>query len=199
MPRKGYIRIDRSRKLPVTILLRACGYSSEQDVLDRFDRDPRLLAMLEKDGCESTEDALLEIYKRLRPGEPLNVDNARSLFNSMFFENRRYDFGAVGRFKINKKLSLRQRLLGQELAEDIIDPVSGEVLFREGTVIDDRMADQIEKHNIYQARVRGRDKTSLILSNQSQNNEPKHLTPMDIVAAVNFFLNLMDDIGLPTI
>ena len=192
-----YVRIDRSRKLPVTILLRACGYSSEQDVLDRFDRDPRLLAMLEKDGCESTEDALLEIYKRLRPGEPLNVDNARSLFNSMFFENRRYDFGAVGRFKINKKLSLRQRLLGQELAEDIIDPVSGEVLFREGTVIDDRMADQIEKHNIYQARVRGRDKTSLILSNQSQNNEPKHLTPMDIVAAVNFFLNLMDDIGLP--
>ena len=192
-----FVRVDRSRKLPVTILLRAIGYSSEQDVLEMFDHDPRLLAMLEKDGCESTEDALLEIYKRLRPGEPLNVDNARSLFESLFFDNRRYDFGSVGRFKVNKKLSLRQRLLNQVLAEDIKDPASGKVLFPEGTAIDDQMADQIEQLNIYQARVKGRDKTCLVLSNQNQSTEPKHLTPMDIVAAVNYFLNLMDDIGRP--
>ncbi len=192
-----FVRVDRSRKLPVTILLRAIGYSSEQDVLEKFDRDPRLLTMLEKDGCQSTEDALLEIYKRLRPGEPLNVDNARSLFESLFFDNRRYDFGNVGRFKVNKKLSLRQRLLNQELAEDIIDPASGKILFPEGMTLDDQMVDQIELLNIHQVRVKGRDKACLILSNRSPNTEPKHLTKMDIVAAVNCFLNLMDDVGRP--
>ncbi|HHX87002.1 MAG TPA: DNA-directed RNA polymerase subunit beta [Firmicutes bacterium] len=192
-----YVRIDRSRKLPVTILLRAIGYSSEQDVLELYDHDPRILAMLEKDGCESTEDALLEIYKRLRPGEPLNVDNARSLFEMLFFDNRRYDFGSVGRFKVNKKLSLRQRLLNQELAEDIKDPATGKVLFPEGTVLEDESVDQIEKHNIHKARVKGRDKTCLVLSNQNNSTEPKHLTPLDIVAAINFFINLMDNIGRP--
>ena len=118
--------------------------------------------MLEKDGCESMEDALLEIYKRLRPGEPLNVDNARSLFESLFFDNRRYDFGNVGRFKVNKKLSLRQRLLNQELAADIKDPATGKIIFTEGTVIDDQRASQIEKLNIDRARVKGRDKVCLV-------------------------------------
>ncbi len=200
-----FVRVDRSRKLPVTVLLRAIGYSSGQDVLEIYDHDPRLLAMLEKDGCESTEDALLEIYKRLRPGEPINVDNARSLFESLFFDNRRYDFGNVGRFKVNKKLSLRQRLLNRELAEDLMDPTTGAVLFPKGTLIDDKIADRIEKMKIHQARIKSRDKTCLVVSNlnkgdqngESEFEQIKHLTSMDIVATVNCFLNLMDDVGWP--
>jgi len=132
-----FVRVDRTRKIPVTVLLRAIGHGTNEEILALFNNDPRLAEMLEKDSTDSVESALLEVYKRLRPGEPLNVDNARNLFESLFFDGKRYDFAHVGRFKANKKLSMTNRLYGYELAADLKDPVSGKVLFPAGTVVDE--------------------------------------------------------------
>jgi len=153
------------------------------------------LDLLEKDHTDSVESGLLEIYKRLRPGEPLNIDNARSLFESLFFENRRYDFAQVGRYKINKKFSMSSSLVGAELAEDLLDPATGEVLFSAGLVVDEEAARKIEECGISRARVIHRNGSCLILSNGGVDLEIKHLVPADIVAAVSYILNLMDGIG----
>ncbi|MGB4124726.1 MAG: DNA-directed RNA polymerase subunit beta [Dethiobacteria bacterium] len=190
-----FVRIDRTRKLPVTVLLRAIGYGSNQEILDLYDHDSRILDLLEKDHTDSVESGLLEIYKRLRPGEPLNIDNARSLFESLFFENRRYDFAQVGRYKINKKFSMSSSLVGAELAEDLLDPATGEVLFSAGLVVDEEAARKIEECGISRARVIHRNGSCLILSNGGVDLEIKHLVPADIVAAVSYILNLMDGIG----
>ncbi len=192
-----YVRVDRTRKIPVTVLLRAIGYPTEQDVLELYGHDPRLLGMLEKDHTTTTEEALLEIYKRLRPGEPLNVDNARSLFDSLFFDAKRYDFAHVGRFKVNKKLSLAGRLLHATLAEDVRHPVTGEVLCPLGTVIDAEAIARIEKGQISTVRVRQRDRIVPVISSGPVSNNIKHLVPEDIVATVSYFLNLMDGLGVP--
>ncbi|HHW75121.1 MAG TPA: DNA-directed RNA polymerase subunit beta [Firmicutes bacterium] len=190
-----FVRVDRTRKLPVSVLIRAIGYGSNEEILDLYERDERILAILEKDHTDSVESGLLEIYKRLRPGEPLNFDNARSLFNSLFFENRRYDFAQVGRYKVNKKFSMSSLLLGKELAADIIDSESGKVLFPAGLVVDGESARKIEESGITRARLVHREGSRLVLSNGAVDQGKKHLDPMDIVATISYILNLMDGAG----
>ena len=130
-----YVRIDKTRKLPVSILARAMGYGSDQELLDFFGEDERLRATIEKDNTKSREEALLEIYKRLRPGEPPTVDSAVSLIDSIFFDAKRYDLSRVGRYKFNKKLALSIRLVNQIAATDIVNPETGEVILEQGQKI----------------------------------------------------------------
>ncbi len=190
-----FVRVDRTRKIPVTVLLRAIGYGSNEQISELLDHDPRLKDMLEKDPTDSTESALLEIYKRLRPGEPLNVENARSLFDSLFFDGKRYDFARVGRFKANKKLSMTNRLFGQELAENVKDPAKGKVLYKAGTVIDEEAARIIDEHHVERVRIKHRDSTHLVIGNGIVDIATRHLMPSDIIAAINYILNLFDGIG----
>ena len=138
------VRVDRTRKQPVTTLLRALGIGSNQEIIDIFGEEPRLLKTLEKDTTTNYEEGLKEIYKKLRPGEPPTVDSAQSLFNSMFFDPKRYDLAKVGRYKYNKKLGLANRLAGVIVDEDVIDPNTGEVLAEKGQKIDKDLAMQIE-------------------------------------------------------
>ena len=144
------VRIDRTRKLPVTVLLRAMGLGSNAEILDVFGEDIRLLATFEKDTTESREEGLLEIYKRLRPGEPLNVENAESLIMNMFFDPRRYDLAKVGRYKFNKKLAISARIKGRTLAEPVADPRTGEIIANEGDAISADLAMQIERAGVNQ-------------------------------------------------
>ncbi len=130
-----WVRIDKNRKIPVTCLLRAIGLKTDQEILDRFGDDPRIVATLEKDPCKNYEDAMLEIYRRLRPGEPPTVEAAETLVNGLFFDPRRYDLSVVGRYKFNKKLSLWQRITGRKLVYPVADPATGEILFDEGTLL----------------------------------------------------------------
>ncbi len=192
-----YVRVDRTRKIPVTALLRAIGYGSDEEILELLDHDPRLPEMLDKDHTDSVESALLEIYKRLRPGEPLNAENARSLFDSLFFDGKRYDFAYVGRFKSNKKLSMTNRLYGHELAEDVTDPESGSVLYKAGTVVDEEAARVIDEHKVQRVKVNYRDGTHLVIGNGGVDLSTRHLVTSDIIAAVNYILNLFDGIGHP--
>ena len=138
-----YVRIDRTRKLPLTVLLRALGFSSDQEIVDLLGDNEYLRNTLEKDGTENTEQALLEIYERLRPGEPPTVENAKSLLYSRFFDPKRYDLASVGRYKTNKKLHLKHRLFNQKLAEPIVNTETGEIVVEEGTVLDRRKIDEI--------------------------------------------------------
>lgn len=130
------VRIDRTRKQPITVLVRALGYGSDQQVKDLLGEDERILATLDKDNTKNTDEALLEIYKRLRPGEPPTVDSAKSLLNSLFFDQKRYDLAKVGRYKINKKFSLANRIVNRKAAQDVVDPRTGEILIEEGQKID---------------------------------------------------------------
>ncbi len=192
-----WVRIDRTRKLPVTVLLRAVGYGTTNDIMELYAGDSCILNTLEKDHTESQEDGLLEIYKRLRPGEPLNVDNARNLFESLFFEPRRYDFAKVGRYKINKKLSLRGRLIHNTLAEKLVDPASGEVLAASGEVIDDALYKQIQEHRICKVKVLNKDgKTCTVLCNGDIPLDVKNLTKDDVAATIGYILNLMNGLGI---
>ena len=147
------VRIDRTRKLPVTVLLRAMGLGSNAEILDMFGEDIRLLATFEKDTTESIEEGLLEIYKRLRPGEPLNVENAESLIMNMFFDPRRYDLAKVGRYKFNKKLALAARIKGKTLAESVIDPRTGEIIAEEGDALSAELAMKIERSGVNQVEL----------------------------------------------
>ena len=117
-----WVRIDRTRKLPITVLLKALGYGTEQHIENLLGEDERIKATFQKDTTKSTEDALIEIYRRLRPGEPPTVESAKSLLDSLFFDAKRYDLAKVGRYKFNKKLCLASRLAGQKLAKEIVDP-----------------------------------------------------------------------------
>ncbi len=130
-----WVRIDKNRKLPITCLIRAMGLKTDGEILERFGDDPRIVATLEKDGCKTYEEALLEIYRKLRPGEPPTVDSAQVLIDNLFFDPRRYDLSMVGRYKFNKKLSLWVRASGQRLAVPVADPVTGEILFEDGHVL----------------------------------------------------------------
>ena len=122
-----YVRVDRTRKVPVTVLIRALGVGSNQEILDLFGEEPMILASLGKDTATNADEGLLDLYKKIRPGEPLYVDNARSLLESMFFDARRYDLAKVGRYKFNKKLHLKNRIVGHVLAEDVINEETGEI------------------------------------------------------------------------
>ncbi len=190
-----YVRVDRTRKIPVTVLLRAIGYGTDQQIKEIMGSDHRLDELLDKDHTDSVESALLEIYKRLRPGEPLNVENARALFDSLFFDGKRYDFARVGRFKANKKLSMTERIFGHELAEDVIDPAEGTLLFPAGTIVDEETARVIDEKNIRQTMISYRDKKHLVIGNGNVDLSIRHLVTNDMVAAVNYIYNLFDGIG----
>ena len=159
------VRIDRTRKLPVTVLLRAMGLGSNAEILDVFGEDIRLLATFEKDTTESREEGLLEIYKRLRPGEPLNVENAESLIMNMFFDPRRYDLAKVGRYKFNKKLAISARIKGRTLAEPVTDPRTGEIIANEGDAISADLAMQIERAGVNQVELLVEGKKVRVFSN----------------------------------
>ena len=130
-----WVRIDKNRKIPITCLIRALGLKTDQEILDTFGDDPRIAATLEKDPCKNYEDAMLEIYRKLRPGEPPTVEAAETLMNNLFFDPRRYDLSTVGRYKFNKKLSLWQRVTGYKLVYPVADPSTGEILFDEGHLL----------------------------------------------------------------
>ena len=145
------VRIDKNRKLPITCLIRALGVDTDQKILDLFGEDPLITATLEKDTCHTPEDSLLEIYRKLRPGEPPTVDNARSYLDALLFDDRRYDVSKVGRYKFNKKMDLWSRLAGNELAAPIADPMTGEILAEAGQVLTRAEAHEISAHGVNEA------------------------------------------------
>ena len=148
-----YVRIDKNRKLPITCLIRALGVTTDAAIKDLFGEDPRILATLEKDTCHSREESLLEIYRRLRPGEPPTVENAESYLEALFFDARRYDVSKVGRYKFNKKMDIWSRLCGQLLAEPVADPMTGEILAMPGDVISREKAHEISARGVNEAIV----------------------------------------------
>ena len=160
-----YVRVDRTRKVPVTVLIRALGYGTNAEILDLFGEEPKLLASFGKDTSDNYQDGLLELYKKIRPGEPLSVDSAESLLHSMFFDPRRYDLAKVGRYKFNKKLSFKYRLNGQVLAEDVVDTSTGEILAEAGTKLDKESAMRIQNAAVPFVWVEGPTRKQKVLSN----------------------------------
>ncbi|MGN0335644.1 MAG: DNA-directed RNA polymerase subunit beta [Lachnospiraceae bacterium] len=161
-----YVRVDRTRKVPITVLIRALGYGTNAEIIELFGEEPKILATLTKDVSTNYQEGLLELYKKIRPGEPLAVESAESLIMSMFFDARRYDLAKVGRYKFNKKLMLKNRVSGQILAEDAVDASTGEIIAEAGTVITREIADQIQNAAIPYIWVKGEDERSIkILSN----------------------------------
>ena len=139
-----YVRVDRTRKVPITVLIRALGIGTNPEIIELFGEEPKILASFEKDAATNYQEGLLELYKKIRPGEPLAVDSAESLITSMFFDPRRYDLAKVGRYKFNKKLMLRNRISGHVLAEDVASPLTGQVIAEAGTKVTRELADQIQ-------------------------------------------------------
>ncbi len=215
-----YVRIDRTRKLPVTVLLRALGFGSDQEIIDLLGDNEYLRNTLEKDNTETTEKALLEIYERLRPGEPPTVESAKSLLYSRFFDPKRYDLANVGRYKMNKKLHIKNRLFNQTVAETLVDPETGEILVEAGTLIDRRVLDRLIPHlengigfktfsqvggvledditvqsiKIY-APNDDEQKEINVISNAYVETEVKNITPADIVSSIGYFFNLLFNVG----
>jgi DNA-directed RNA polymerase subunit beta len=215
-----YVRIDRTRKIPVTVLLRALGFSTDAEILNVLGEDEYLRNTLDKDNTDSTEKALIEIYERLRPGEPPTLENARNLLYSRFFDPKRYDLASVGRYKINKKLHIKNRLLNQRLAETLVDPRTGEILAEAGTVLDRRILDKIlpaleEAVNYVEYRaasgvveeeqIRVQEikiyspyddsKVIKVIGNGNIDKNVKHITPADILASISYFINLLYGVG----
>ncbi|MDQ0255997.1 DNA-directed RNA polymerase subunit beta [Evansella vedderi] len=216
-----YVRIDRTRKIPVTVLLRALGFGSDQEIIELLGEDEYLRNTLEKDNTDSSEKALLEIYERLRPGEPPTVENAKSLLESRFFDPKRYDLANVGRYKMNKKLHIKDRLFNQRLAETLVDPETGEVLAEEGAVIDRRLLDrlipylesnvgfrhytlhggvveeeEVELQSVLIHNPDGMDEQPIrVLANGIIDKSVKNITPADIIASINYFFNLLHGVG----
>ena len=139
-----YVRVDRTRKVPITVLIRALGIGTNPEIIELFGEEPKILASFEKDAATNYQEGLLELYKKIRPGEPLAVDSAESLITSMFFDPRRYDLAKVGRYKFNKKLLLKNRISGQVLAEDVVSPITGEIIAEAGTRVTRTLADDIQ-------------------------------------------------------
>ena len=214
-----YVRVDRTRKIPITVLLRALGLSTKEQIIQMFGENAYILNTLEKDQTVNSDEALMEIFQKLRQGEHATIDGARTLFVSRFFDPKRYDLAHVGRYKFNKKLSAQERLLNQKLASDIFDSETGEVLVEEGTVItrrifEDVLADKIDRLNIkkvelvnpleeretyvqefevYSPRVNEGDQVVRIIGNVE--DECKHITTSDIFASISYFFNLLDSVG----
>ena len=163
------VRVDRTRKVPVTVLIRALGIGNKQDIIDLFGEEPKIMATLEKDPTDSYEEGLIEIYKKIRPGEPPTVDSSQQLLNNMFYDPKRYDLAHVGRYKFNKKLLLKNRVSGYILAEDVADPMTGEVICEAGTKLTDELCDKIQNAGAPSVTVRideiEEGKTTKVLSN----------------------------------
>ncbi len=171
-----YVRVDRTRKVPVTVLIRALGYGTNAEIIDLFGEEPKLLASFGKDTSDNYQDGLLELYKKIRPGEPLSVDSAESLLNSMFFDPRRYDLAKVGRYKFNKKLHFKNRITGHVLAEDVVDTTTGEILAQAGTTVDKQLAEDIQNAAVPFVWLEGLERKQKVLSNLM----------VDLAAHVNF-------------
>ena len=208
------VRIDRNRKLPATILVRALGWDSNEAILDLFWNgqtdenglpvyDERLIRTLEKDTTTSAEEALVEIYKKLRPGEPPTVDSARNLFDNLFFDPRRYDFARVGRYKINKKLGWKSRLFGQVLAQPIVDGETGEIILDAGIFVGEDQIKLVEGSGVFAGEgfaefyIQSPDGvvSKVICNNSNLPVEFRTVTREDMIANISYLLNLMDDIG----
>ncbi|PID16027.1 DNA-directed RNA polymerase subunit beta [Sporosarcina sp. P34] len=215
-----HVRIDRTRKLPITVLLRALGFSTDQEIIDLIGDNEYLRNSLEKDNTETSEKAMLEIYERLRPGEPPTLDSARSLLYSRFFDPKRYDLANVGRYKMNKKLHLQNRLFNQTAAETLVDPETGEILVEKDQLIDRRTLDKllpflsqgintesiehvgsileepmvIQTLKIYAPKSEEKQVINVI-SNAEVDESIKHITPSDIVASISYFFNLLHGVG----
>ena len=160
-----YVRVDRTRKVPITVLIRALGVSSNAEIVELFGEEPKILASFTKDTSTNYQEGLLELYKKIRPGEPLAVENAESLIMSMFFEPRRYDLAKVGRYKFNKKLALRSRIRNQILAEDVVDPSTGEILAEKGTTVTLELADKIQNAAVPYVWIQTEERNVKVLSN----------------------------------
>ena len=222
----SFVRVDRTRKLPLTVLIRAMGIGSDSDIIDMFGQSDTLQFTLDKDVHKNPADsrvaeALKDIYERLRPGEPKTTDSSRSLLYARFFDPRRYDLAPVGRYKINKKLSLKNRLYGQTLAETLADPDTGEIVAKKGTVVThevmDKLAPYLDRDDFkmvtYQPSKEGvlpdpitvqeikvyskvdPEREVKLMSNGHIADNVKHLTPADVLASINYFFALQDEIG----
>ncbi|TDQ34701.1 DNA-directed RNA polymerase subunit beta [Aureibacillus halotolerans] len=216
-----YVRIDRTRKLPVTVLLRALGFGSDQEIIDLLGDNEYIRNTLEKDNTETAEKALLEIYERLRPGEPPTVENAKNLLQTRFFDPKRYDLASVGRYKINKKLHIKNRLFNQRLAETLADPETGEVIAEKGDLLDRRLLDKITPYiesnvgfrkfhpsggvlnnditiqsiKIYAPQDGDEEQILNVLGNGSIEEHVKNIMPSDIIASISHFFNLLFNVG----
>ena len=237
-----FVRVDRTRKVPVTVLLRSLGLGTNQEILDLFGDEPKIMASFGKDVATNYQEGLLELYKKIRPGEPLAVESAESLINSMFFDPRRYDLAKVGRYKFNKKLMLRNRIRNRVIAEDVVDPNTGEVLAEAGTTATAELADKIQNAAVPYVVIQTEERNVRVLSNMmvditsfidcnpkelgitelvyypalqallseyADNPEglaeaisesvhaliPKHITPDDIFASINYNMHLEYGIG----
>ena len=162
-----YVRVDRTRKVPVSVLIRAMGVGSDAEIIELFGEEPKILATLEKDVAKSYEEGLIEIYKKLRPGEPPTVESSASLLNGMLFDPKRYDLAKVGRYKFNKKLALRNRIRDAVLAENVVDPMTGEVIAEEGAVLTLELCDRIQDSGAGYLYIMAEEKKVKILSNQT--------------------------------
>ncbi len=160
-----YVRIDKNRKLPITSFIRAVGPRTDAEMLELFGNDPRIVATLEKDTCKTYEEAMLEVYRKLRPGEPPTVDSAESLLHALFFDARRYDLSAVGRYKFNKKLAMGARLSGKELAMPVADPVTGEIIAEAGEVLTRERAHELEEKGVNEVFVKVDERVVKVFSN----------------------------------
>lgn len=220
----AFVRIDRTRKLPITVLLRALGFGTDQEIIELIGDNEYLRNTLEKDNTETTEKALLEIYERLRPGEPPTVENAKSLLVTRFFDPKRYDLAHVGRYKMNKKLNIKNRLFNHVLAETIADPETGEVLAEKGDRLERKLLDKLipllereeeklgEKtfsphdgvldEDIVLQSIRIVDPTDpegerelTIIGNGGVDRDIKNITPADILASISYFFNQLHNVG----
>ena len=160
-----YVRVDRTRKVPITVLIRALGFGTNPEIIELFGEEPKILASLTKDTATNYQEGLLELYKKIRPGEPLAVESAESLITSMFFDPRRYDLAKVGRYKFNKKLHLRNRICGHRLAEDVIDTTTGEILAEAGCEVDRDLADKIQNAAVPYLWIEGEERNIKVISN----------------------------------
>jgi DNA-directed RNA polymerase subunit beta len=200
-----YARVDRTRKLPATALLRVMGLPTNEDIIALYGEHPFLTATLAKDTTKNREDALIEIYKKLRPGEPANLENAEQLITNTFSDNRRYDLANVGRYKVNKKMGWRQRLMGKELMEPICevgaDGKKGRVILKAGTVIDDTAIDKLEQSGIYSkpgyayAMVKFREEAEKVIFTTDISEKVRTITPDDVLASFGYLLNVIDGMG----
>ncbi|MBQ7718605.1 MAG: DNA-directed RNA polymerase subunit beta [Clostridia bacterium] len=236
-----WVRVDRTRKLPITVFLRCLGLGTNAEILEIFGEEKKLYATFEKDNTKNEEEALFELYRRLRPGEPPTVDSSKSLLNALFFDNRRYDLAKVGRYKFNKKLAIAARIRGYNAAEDVVNSETGEIMVSAGELITKEAAEAIEAAGINEVKITVGEKTLKVFSNnmvdinnyvdfdisdlkiksrvcrhiieeiieQNKTEEeikkaidqrrdelvPRHITVEDILASVNYCLNLSYGVG----
>ena len=194
-------RVDRTRKVPATVLLRALGLSSNDEILACFGNHPALLATLEKDTTTNRDEAMLELYRKLRPGEPVILENAVQLIENTFFDSKRYDLANVGRYKLNKKLGWRNRLSGTVLAEPIVNEETGEIILPEGTKMTDENLDKIEESGVYSERglrsvkVKNHEADMLLMFTTGIDAKLHTVTQEDVFTSFNYLLNLMDGHG----